>query len=113
MVVGAFQDDTVNSITPTLISTMIETTGGKSVMMDPNGSNIRTITMTWSAKKRFGGSVLSNNDLKATKNSIPTLIPTFTLVMQDLAKTTARVLNYSVEIEYIAVWKNLRDIAGS
>ncbi len=114
-----FMNDKTAAIAPTLMSTMIEQTGGKYLAIHSGGSDggansTKTLNYSWSAKKRFGGSILSNNDIGSfTSAGNPVLTPLYTIAMQDMAATTAEQLTYSVEITYIAVWSGLKDIAGS
>jgi len=111
-VVGVFINDKIGAIVPVVTSTMAEQTGSKNSIVRTDTASI-TKTMTWSAKKRIGGSVLGNNDLSGSNTASPVETNTYVMWQQDFAKTTASSVNFNVEIEYIAVWSGLRDIAGS
>lgn len=71
------------------------------------------LTKYWSAKKTFGGSVLSNDDLQGTVATDPTEQIVFTIFLDSTASATQTSANLDVEIEYIAVWDELKDIASS
>lgn len=72
-----------------------------------------TITRKWSAKKRFGGSILANTELQGTPTTDPTEQSFFTLynVAVDGASNVGCWM--TVTIEYIAIWKELKDVGGS
>lgn len=70
-------------------------------------------TLKWSAKKTFGGSVMANTELQGTSGANPTEQSYFNIdfVAADLTSTVSCVL--WVEIEYIAIWKEIQDIGPS
>lgn len=77
------------------------------------GSNIPTqLMLSWSAKGTFGGSVLGNDNLQGNVAANPTEQTYFQIVYQTLNTTTDQVY-VNVEIEYIAVWDELKEIAKS
>jgi len=70
-------------------------------------------SMKWSAKKYFGGSVLANTDLQGTVTSNPTEQSYFTCFIQPLDALTACAVNLIVEVTYVAVWSEVKDIVNS
>lgn len=71
------------------------------------------MTRTWSAKKYFGAGVLANNSLQGSGGVDPTELSYFQISFRSLdGATTVSVWVY-VEIEYVAVWKELKDISPS
>jgi len=104
-------DDT--TVTPASIDAISEQTQGKGIVMIPPGT-LRSFSavLKWSAKKYFPGSTLANTALQGNTGANPTEISTFVLAVQgDVAAT----VNFSceVELEQIAVWKELKDLASS
>lgn len=65
-----------------------------------------TLTYNWSAKKTFGGSVMSNNDLSAASNANPTEGSYCNLFANTINGGTQTFLAM-VEIEYIVIWTEL------
>lgn len=110
-VTGFINDNT--TITPTTVDTVCEQTQGKNMFIFPPGDGtVRTISMKWSAKKMFGGSVLANNALQGNSAANPTEQSYFVLAIQADDGATIG-YNMVVMIEYIAVWKELIDLAPS
>jgi len=73
----------------------------------------KTITKNWSAKKTFGGNVLSNINLQGTTSSSPLDSTVFIVYAQATDGTTSLTTQLAIEIEYIAVWSELKDIIQS
>jgi len=67
----------------------------------------------WSAKKYFGKGVLANTDLQGTATSSPNEQSFYTLYVQSLDLSTSANHWAIVEIQYIAIWKELKDVAQS
>lgn len=68
--------------------------------------------LKWSARKYFGGSVMANVNLQGTSAANPTENSGFTLCAQTVDGTTDSI-GYSIDIEYLAVWTEIKDIASS
>lgn len=110
-IVAFVNDDT--SVTGTTVDTISEQSQAKQIKQIPAGNNsVIILTLNWSAKKYFGGSVLSNPELQGSAGADPTEQSTYVIAVQAYG---ANSLSYLVqaEIEYIAVWKELKDVAGS
>jgi len=75
------------------------------------GDNI--IRKKWSAKKTFGGSVLANVSLEGSPSANPTESTYYVIWLRDINGTTTTVASFMVEIEYIAIWKEVKDIISS
>jgi len=71
------------------------------------------IVKKWSAKKIFGGSILANTDLQGTVTANPTEKSNFVCYMQTLDGTTSVTCNLVVEVTYIAVWSEVKDVGNS
>lgn len=105
-------DDT--SITTSNVETIAEQNQGLSVRIIPAGYNDKPVTMMakFSAKKFFGGSTLANTELQGTTASNPTEQTYYDICMQADGGSSL-VMAFTVEIQYIAIWKELKDIAPS
>lgn len=71
------------------------------------------LTHKWSAKKAFGGSVLANTELQGTASANPTEYQCYTLWVDSSTSATQTTHEIDVEIEYIVVYKELKDIGSS
>jgi len=96
------------------IDATAEQSSGSHIIV-PYGANdvVRILRNSWSAKKTFGGSVLGNDNLQGNATANPTEITVWTIgiLAMDAISTVNSYLDIS--IEYIAVWDEIRDIAGS
>lgn len=72
-----------------------------------------TLTAKYSAKKMYGGSVLANADLRCTTTSDSSEQAYFTLYSFPLDGSSSVGCYLVVTIEYIALWREIKDIAGS
>lgn len=66
----------------------------------------------WSAKKTFPGSTLANDSLKGTASADPTEQSYYKFSFQTVDLTNCTIY-FTVEIEYIAVWRELKELAQS
>lgn len=105
-------DDT--TMTPTTMQNVLELTPsvGRVVLGAQNSQAV--IVSKWSAKGTFGGSILANDNLQGTSAANPTEVSCWHVVCA-VAGGGSDSLSISVlvEIEYIAVWDELKDIASS
>lgn len=71
------------------------------------------MTERWSARKYFGKGVLANDELQGTATTRPTEQSYYNLaiIAADQASTITAIAH--VQIEYIAIWKEIRDVAAS
>ena len=70
------------------------------------------MSLNWSSKKNFGKNVLSNPNFSAPITSSPVEEMFFTIVMRAVSAGSAS-LYCEADIEYIAVWTELRDTGAS
>lgn len=70
------------------------------------------LTNRWSAKKFFGPP-LANDELKGTPSSNPTEQSYYQINVRSLDGVNSVDLYAHVEIEYIAIWRELKELAGS
>lgn len=108
-VFGIYINDDV-STTIADATTALEYSSGSGMLIAPGQSNPLTVVKTWSAKQTFGGSVLANDRLQGDISSNPAEQSYYEIVYQDLT-TTATTSNVKlwVEVEYTAVWDELKD----
>lgn len=104
-------DDTSTNITN--VGTAVEQSSGTTALLLPVGqSTPLVLTKTWSAKKTFGGSVLGNDNLQGNSAADPSEGQFFDICYQDLTTSpTTSTVQLWVEIQYTAVWDELRDLA--
>lgn len=100
------------TITPPSISSYAEQTSGRIRQMPPLTVRPTTLTQKWSAKKYFPGSTMANFSLRGDATANPVEQSVFTM---GVAITGAGTMNYTVEVEveYIAVWTELKDLGPS
>lgn len=109
--VGLFINDDP-TVTPTESYQIAEQSTGKLLQLAPLTNSSRILTSKWSAKKMFGKSVLANTDLQGTVTGNPTEQSQWNLTVQAFDAGTESVA-VEVEVSYIAVWKELKDIPSS
>jgi len=108
---GVFiNDDT--STTAGDITAVQENSSGTVRVTPANANNVQRMTKRWSAKKAFGGSIMGNDSLKGTPSTNPSEQQYYTVAIQPMSAATV-VTYLDVEIEYIAVWNEIKDIAQS
>lgn len=71
-----------------------------------------TLTQKWSAKKFFGN-VMANDQLKGDSSTNPAEQSYFQVTFRSMDGVSTVQIWLQVEIEYIAIWRELREIAGS
>jgi hypothetical protein len=79
----------------------------------PNNNRPVSMTLKWSAKKYFGGSVMANTELQGTTAAGPAEQSYFAFAALAVDGVTPIDMFLEVEIRYIAVWKELVDVGGS
>jgi len=110
--VGVYINDDTTT-TPTDIDTYRELAGSKHFkFVPPDNTSVHTITTRWSGKKAFGKFDLSNRAFSGTTAASPTEEQFYTVVATPVY-TGPISLFVTVEVEYIAVWSERKDIAGS
>lgn len=108
--VGVYINDDTTATTS--LTTAMEYSSGRHVVLTTSNQK-STITRKWSAKKYFGRSVLANTDLQGTSAANPAEQSFFNFWVDSSTNLQQTSVLLDVEITYIAVWKELKDIAGS
>jgi len=109
---GFLNDDT--TVTPTNPTWVGELPQGFCQVIGSGASTgMRRFTLKWSAKKVFGGSILANTELQGTPTTNPTEQSFFTFGVKPVDQTTAIDVFVQVRISYVAIWKELKEVAQS
>lgn len=109
---GVFlNDDTTN--TPATVTGACEQGSARYKHFPANSNNNQKVKKKWSAKKTFGGTVLSNTSLQGTTSANPTEQTFYNVFWGADDLTSNFQLTFIVTIEYIAVWDEVKDIAQS
>lgn len=109
-VVGCYINDD-SSLVSTNINTLCEHTQNRTRVVSLDKPAF--FTLKWSAKKTFGGSILGNDNLQGTATTNPTEESYFTLFYNSELQTQQVALDVYVDLTFITIWDELRDIAGS
>ena len=80
-----------------------------SKLLAPLGTDPVVLTKTWSAKY-FSDDFLSNSELQGTSASDPTELSYFMIAVQNWGAATVQVQCF-VDIEFTAIWKEVRSVA--
>lgn len=104
-------DDT--TVTASTAADFSEQTQSKIHYFTFNNSDPKHLSATWSAKKFFGGSILANDELQGSATSVPQEQSYFVLYLQAVDQISTASAYAAVDVEYITIWKELKDIAGS
>lgn len=105
-------DDT--TVLSTNYTAMSEQTQSKMRVIGSSGADEReVVSYKYSAKKMFGGSVLSNNALRGSATANPNEVATYNIYYQALDMTSTTQAYGWVEIEYLVVFTELKDFAQS
>lgn len=102
-----------NTISYNSLSTMNERSDGKVRLVTAGSTSTPYFINKWSAKKTFGGSVLANDNLQGTSGANPTEITNWIIALQAADGLSSVSTNFLVEIEYIAVWEELKELPPS
>jgi len=110
--IGCFVNDD-STVTGTITSLMENSNASFFKQISGNGHPYAVLQQKWSAIKTFGGSILGNDNLQGTTSASPAEQSVYTFFMDSspLATSTSAVLD--VEIRYIAVWDELKELASS
>lgn len=111
--VGAYIDDDTTTTNITGISSLVEQSTSRRRVISPASNNTFTFNLKWSAKKTFGGSILANDNLQGSITTDPLEQSFFTLAVQGFGVAPDVSIQYLVEVQYIAVWDELKQVAQS
>lgn len=89
-----------------------QTQGRHLTTMSGNENDVKAVTLRYSAKKMFGGSILAKDELQGSATVDPTETAAFALVISSAPGGTFNCF-VTVEVEYIAIWRELREVEQS
>lgn len=106
------QDDTSQiSTDPVFIAEQTQTK--RPILLATGGSRTYNAVAKWSARKYFGKGVLANSTLQGDAGSNPSEQSYYFLNLKSGDGVTSTKVYIECEIEYLAVWKELKDVAAS
>lgn len=100
-------DDT--TVTPSNAASFLANTASFSIL-PTGGSLTKTLSAKWSARKMFGKSVLENPNLRGDASANPTEATYWTIFFGALDEASNTGAAFTVDIEYIAIWTEPKDI---
>lgn len=106
-----YQNDDTTAMTN--MTTLQELSRGKKALLNTDGGSTKTLVLNWSARNTFGGSVLGNEELKGDVLANPTELSVGTIAFASADMVTATSVIAQVTMEYITVYFELKDTAGS
>lgn len=108
----ALLDDNTSLLSSDAPTVAEQTQGRNLITMSANENDVKKITLKYSAKKMFGGSILAKDELQGSATVDPTESSAFALV---LTNTPTGAFNcwITATVEYVAIWRELREVAPS
>lgn len=106
-----YTDDNATSFSS--ISGIAEQTSGKIIIVPAAANNPYVFNSKFSTKKAFPGSILANTDLYGTAAANPLEQEYYTFALQACDTTSSVSCYLDYEIEYIAVWKEIKEVGQS
>lgn len=110
--VGILKNDDT-TVTGTNFITLNENTGSSYKYMPAGSQTVAILNSTFSSKKVFGPGTLANSNLRGNASTNPTEQHYFTVYGQPLDLTATGTVYCEIQIDYIAIWTELIDVAGS
>jgi len=110
--VGLFvDDDAVSSYSS--IDYLAETQTGTFRTATALNAKPMYLSSKWSAKKTFGGNVLSNTELQGNSSVNPSEQSFWNFAIQANTASNSVTAAVTFTIEYIAIWKEIKDVSTS
>lgn len=102
-----------STITPGGVNARVEQSGNKHILVGSTGDSVREMTLGFSAKKVFGGDPLAQEKLQGDASNNPSdgYFAVVSTVAADGVSTVS--VTYQVDLEYIVVFDELKDIGTS
>jgi len=100
-------DDT--TVTPSNAASFLANAASYTIL-PTGGSATKMISGRWSAKKMFGKSVLGNNILRGDASANPTEATYWTVFFAALDEESNTAAAFTVDVEYIAIWTEPKDL---
>jgi len=92
-----------------------EQTGARAFQIGTPAGGNKAITRSlfWSSKRKFGTAALENSRLQGTSTTDPTEQSYYSICLQSFDQTNSCQLQIFVEIDYVAIWTELKDVDQS
>lgn len=113
MRVALLQTDDATLTGVNTVSAVTEQALGKSALIEAGGNGVRHLTSRWSAKKTFGGSIMGNDALQGSISSNPSELSCWCIGVETADLTGSASVFVTVNIDYIAIFDELSDMAPS
>lgn len=93
----------------------MEQTGSKYVVLGTkdSGNDTKTVTKYFGLTKTYGKGKLNDDLYRGSPSTNPSEQMYYSVICQSIDESTTSVVYASVEIEYVAVWSELNDLAQS
>lgn len=102
------------SATPSIVDPiLVSEQNNVKLNMLPAGDYCKRVSSKWSAKKFFGGSILGNDELKGTPSAGPVEQSYWTFAIKPVDAVSTCAVTVQVKITYIAIWRELKNVAQS
>lgn len=108
----ALLDDNSSLLSNDALEVSEQTQGRNLITMAGNENDAKKITLKYSAKKMFGGSILSKDELQGSATANPSENSVFALVISG-APGSGFNCYVTATVEYIAIWRELREVSQS
>jgi len=113
-IIGVMVDDDASTAPVTNFSTMMEQSNVTKRITTGSNTNSYTFNRKWSANEMFKTvDPLSNSLLQGSASGSPVEQSSYTLFIQSIDETSTSQVNFVCEIEYLAVFAELKDLGGS
>jgi len=112
IIVCAFRNDDTTIINSSSIEYCAEQTGGKTYLLGDGGDSSKTLVIKYAPKKMFGA-LLPNVSQTTAVNANPSEQTIASLMMQSADVISSTNAAVQINIEFIVVFSELRDIVGS
>jgi len=107
-VIGCYINDD-SSVATSDIQALAEQSSCRYKILGGTSSLPVTVYHSWDAKRAFGGDPLSMSQLQGTGTSDPTEQQTYTMYFGPLDTASISRIDAMVTVEYVAVWRELKD----
>lgn len=101
------------TITYNTLKDFFEKSDGRCKLVSAGSTSVPAAVSKWSAKKMFGGSILANDRLQGDIGANPSEITNWVISVQAVDGLSSVTTNFLIEIEYIAVWEEIKDVPTS
>jgi hypothetical protein len=112
VIVALWQNDDL-TITPAGMEFQAEQSKSKTYLLGDGGNASKTLSLNWSARKTFGPNIMSNSLLRGDATTSPSETTVAVLSLQSADRVTATNTAVQINMEFISIYNELKDISGS